>query len=336
MTNYTLKVDNKEIQLCDSKLALKLEKIGKLKGKDVAWIRSDLKVTPSNWFSRVIWTVVAKYFTWVREFFFHVNLHTSRAVLKQLEVQINGNDKLKKLFFKAVSRFNSIAPRHAFITGDMQIIQVINTQPAKNLKDYGFNTVQQVLHFTQLYGREITSLDLSAFSFSNLENKHLEKLIQNCPKLLHLFIRGSKIDDDGLKFVKGLRYLQTLSLINCIKISNIGLFHFRDLPRLKKLCLYGGFKINYQGLQNLKGHNLEILDLTSCHEINDRALEQIKDFTHLQTLYLIGCTKVTDEGIKKLRNLTSLKHLYILGCSKITSMGLGSLNGIPTLKIYNK
>jgi len=90
----------------------KLIAMGNLEGKKVAWIGSDLKLTKSNWFSRLVWTVFAKHFSWMRKYFYGVDLEKSRSNLEKIGHQLKNNQDLLSLFKQAVSTFNKIAPHH--------------------------------------------------------------------------------------------------------------------------------------------------------------------------------------------------------------------------------
>jgi hypothetical protein len=83
--------------------------------KNAAWICSDLTIVKSNSFERWIWTIVAKYFTFLRKFVFHVDLEQSKNILSQLKIEIQDSQdrKLIKLFDKALSNFNAIAPKYS-------------------------------------------------------------------------------------------------------------------------------------------------------------------------------------------------------------------------------
>jgi hypothetical protein len=82
--------------------------------KGIHWVRSDLTISNSNCFTRWIWTVIAKYFNWMRECFYDVNLEKSKMTLEQLQVKIASINSLLliKIFNEAVVNFNCIAPKH--------------------------------------------------------------------------------------------------------------------------------------------------------------------------------------------------------------------------------
>ncbi|MFI5344382.1 MAG: hypothetical protein ACHQUC_09200 [Chlamydiales bacterium] len=114
MSDFIIKVNNKERTWSKEDVQSKLKQIGKLEGKQVAWIRSDLSLKKSSWFSRMMWTEVAKHFTTMRRAFYDVDLEQSRFIFDQLHLQIKNSEdqELIILFNNAVKKFNSIAVQH--------------------------------------------------------------------------------------------------------------------------------------------------------------------------------------------------------------------------------
>jgi len=98
MSNFNITINNTEFIWPEEAVKSKLQKIGNLKGKKVAWIQSDLSVKKSNWLTRVIWSVVAKHFTWMRKHFYGVDLNQSRSLLEQIGKQLPDNTKIKNLY----------------------------------------------------------------------------------------------------------------------------------------------------------------------------------------------------------------------------------------------
>jgi len=112
MSNFNVAINGKQHVWSEETVKSKLQKIGALNGKKVAWIQSDLGIEKSTWLTRVIWSVVAKHFSWMRKNFFGVDLQQSRSLLEQIGNQIQDNPNIKDLYQQAVDEFNQIAPRH--------------------------------------------------------------------------------------------------------------------------------------------------------------------------------------------------------------------------------
>jgi len=121
MSDFNVIINSKQHEWSENKVKSKLQKIGNLKGKKVAWIQANLSVKKSTWLTRVIWSVVAKHFSWMRKYFFSVNLQQSRSLLLQIGEEIQDNPNITKLYHQAVGKFNKIAPRHKLALEDESI-----------------------------------------------------------------------------------------------------------------------------------------------------------------------------------------------------------------------
>jgi hypothetical protein len=90
----------------------KLEKIASI-DKKASWIRFDLSSQHSSFFSRFIWTFIAKHCNCLRERLFHINLNQSQDMLLQIGQQIDKkNVECIKIYNLAAQNFNLIANRH--------------------------------------------------------------------------------------------------------------------------------------------------------------------------------------------------------------------------------
>lgn len=111
--NYRINLQNKNIVWTEDSVKMKLESLGNLSGKKVAWIQSDLNLKKSCWLTRLIWSLIAKHFAWMRRYFYGVNLKVSSSLLQQLSTQITTNADLVELYNHAISKFKTITPKHA-------------------------------------------------------------------------------------------------------------------------------------------------------------------------------------------------------------------------------
>ena len=86
--------------------------------KDKAWIREDLTTDPSSGLGRILWSCIAKYFSFLRSLLFKVDLEKSKELLGRIKTTILKrpfDQDLKDLYNAAVDKFNSIAPKHAAV-----------------------------------------------------------------------------------------------------------------------------------------------------------------------------------------------------------------------------
>ena len=113
MTNFQVHTGKPTVKSWnDAKVEKKLESLANA-DKGSSWVHRNLSIDKSGFFGRIFWGV-AKHFDWMRRTFYDIDLDKSKAILEELQPQINssGNDKLKNLFNKAVNKFNVIAPHH--------------------------------------------------------------------------------------------------------------------------------------------------------------------------------------------------------------------------------
>jgi Leucine-rich repeat (LRR) protein len=167
------------------------------------------------------------------------------------------------------------------------------------------------------------------------------------------------VTDADLVNLQGLAGLQELTLQNCPQLTNSGLGHLRDLPRLRWLILGGstselrsqvtddgmaalleGFPaleyvslhfelITDEGLRRLCSKpSLTILRLTGT-SITDAGLRHLPNLPLLWNLTLPA--QIGDEGLAHLQGTKSLTCLYLAGCDRITGDGLRTLASLPAL-----
>jgi hypothetical protein len=108
----------------------------------------------------------------------------------------------------------------------------------------------------------------------HIEDTQLSELQPVSQQVAVLNLARTKVTDDGLKAVQGLKNLRRLHLENT-KIGDGGLAHLKDLSNLEYLNLYGT-------------------------QVTDSGLSQLEGLKNLKSLYLWQ-TKVTPEGVEKLK-----------------------------------
>jgi beta-lactamase regulating signal transducer with metallopeptidase domain/Leucine-rich repeat (LRR) protein len=108
---------------------------------------------------------------------------------------------------------------------------------------------------------------------STLRDEDL-KCLQNLKKLKELQTGNiSEVGDAGLACLGGLTELEVLT-IGSPNVTDAGLEHLANLNKLWHLNIYGN--ISGEGLQKLKGSNLNILRVTSGQNISQKAVDKFK------------------------------------------------------------
>lgn len=188
--------------------------------------------------------------------------------------------------------------------------------------------------------QNLTSLSLkesmlSMGWFDDLKNGY------SMPNLKHLNLHScSKISNNDLQTVSNLQNVETLILCNCFRISargipniqahmkklthvdfsgcpginNVALHYMGKLP-LKHLALRFCHLITTHGIKLLFslhiGDTLEVLDIYSCHEVTDDALDIIAaNATCLHRLDLSRCNKLTVDKVDDLKKNLPKCHVF--------------------------
>jgi len=141
-----------------------------------------------------------------------------------------------------------------------------------------------------------------------------------------------KADDALMAQIGRLHHLESLYLTGGSGVTDAGLVHLRNLPRLERLGLSStGVKgpglIHIQGLTRLK--NLDLINLP----VADADLAHLAGLTSLEDLMITG-PGVTDAGMTHLAGLTNLKTLQIV-FGQITASGLVNLRSMSHLLFLN-
>ena len=137
-------------------------------------------------------------------------------------------------------------------------------------------------------------------------------------------LEGIQFTDAGLFFLKSLRALEDISLIE-LQISDAGLEHLGHITNFKKLLLWR-MPLTDAGFSHLRNLlNLEELNLDSL-KIGDNSLELLGRFVHLKFLGL-SCCPIGDRGLLHLKNLIALEDLRLSG----TMISDGGLPGISEM-----
>ena len=147
--------------------------------------------------------------------------------------------------------------------------------------------------------------------------------LQPLASLTRLCLSGKHLSDDDMRAVGRLRSLEALSLSAC-SITDAGLAHLAELPRLQTLGLGHLHQLSGRGLEALKGvSTLERVDVFDCR------------FT-AEGLAAAACLALHDLRLDSLtpagaRHLSSLSRLRTLHVSRVMEGALAHLGRLPNL-----
>ena len=157
------------------------------------------------------------------------------------------------------------------------------------------------------------------------------RLLRETSRLKHLKLRYCCVTNDAMETIGGLSQLESLDIRETC-IDDAGLVHLEQLPRLRKLSLYGLNKVTDRGLRHLRPLvRLELLDLSHNRSITDAGLQSIEPLQQVRELDLAFCGNITDAGLVHLEGLPSLEWLNLTE-TKITDAGITSLAKMKNLR----
>ena len=142
------------------------------------------------------------------------------------------------------------------------------------------------------------------------------------------------ITDADLAYLKNSQ-LKELKLDKCTQITDAGLAHFQEMPKLISLSLGWCTQITDDGLKHLKNvPNLQTLYLTKCQQMTNDSLAILAELPDLRELYLANCPKITDDGLAHLKNMSQLRKLDLQWCNKLTDRAVQKLKSqMPNCEI---
>ncbi|PWA97687.1 Leucine-rich repeat, cysteine-containing subtype [Artemisia annua] len=149
------------------------------------------------------------------------------------------------------------------------------------------------------------------------------KSIGESNSLQRLYLEGCLISDLGLKYMaKGdlKNSLMSLFLKECVKISDTGICHLKQMVNLTHLSLSNcGVKITDSGVLTISQiPNINVLYLSWLINVTDTSLSHIaSNCKKLKYMYLEGCDGITSEGVRRFAHHPTLKHLVLFSCRNI-------------------
>lgn len=204
--------------------------------------------------------------------------------------------------------------------------------------------------YRQLFIPNITSVDITQIDFYDFEigKKCLELFAKSNPKLNEFHTSWEEVYDYVLSsVVSNCCDIQNLSLVDCERISNDGIFELaKHCKKLKAIDLKGVAFVYDAALLNLIDNNIELQSLYFAESaLTDVVLQRISKNLNrtLKQLDLSWCENITDKGvIQLLSSCTELSSLDLRQCEvtadtvkalakyggNLTSLGLCGIKGL--------
>ncbi|XP_050377535.1 receptor-like protein 53 [Argentina anserina] len=180
---------------------------------------------------------------------------------------------------------------------------------------------------------------------SQLADSLLRRLISRrllFPSLLEVFknsveeidLRGdNNVDAEWFAYIGAFRYLRSLNVSDCRKITSSAVWALAGMPSLRELDLSRCSKVNDSGIRHLL--SLTTLEMLCISEtgVSAKGVMLLSSLGNLSALDL-GGLPVTDQAVSSLKVLTKLQYLDLWG-SKISDKGAALLHMFPRLSFLN-
>lgn len=213
-------------------------------------------------------------------------------------------------------------------------LKVLEMCNAKNFSANQYNVITTI--------QMIRVLDLSR-TWQDIEsnpqdvnNEVMMKLSEvSCVSSLHtLSLRNCvSISDRGVRSMHRYDKLTSLDLTNCQKLTDTGMHSLGKVSALQKLQLNCCSNVSHYGLRALSRLSLlKTLFMGCCRNVTTNSLKEIARIPSLRVLVLESCAGVTDEGLEAVRSLVSLRSLNIASCVCISDKGMKVLSTFPKLR----
>ena len=160
---------------------------------------------------------------------------------------------------------------------------------------------------------------------------HFQCLSWSTPELRELTIQSVSLHPRELTLLAECGNLTHLSFLKC-RLQGLSAFLNR-MRRLVKLSVHSCKGIVDSDILAVCS-TIEILDLTDCFCLTDKALIKVSDVCRqLRELTLKRCSNITDAGVIQLERNDHLEYLNVLGAKKVSVLALHRvISAVPSLK----
>jgi F-box/leucine-rich repeat protein 2/20 len=179
-------------------------------------------------------------------------------------------------------------------------------------------TDESLGHVADILGNHLVSINLSKlWTFSHLG---LLELVKGCQSLVEIDLSNcTEITDYAAEAIAKARKLQSLKLVKCKQITDMGLGCIAvGCNKLQTLNLRWCVGVTDLGVElvAVKCKELRNLDL-SYSQITNKCLASIKHLNHLENLALVGCVGVGDNGLTYLKKSLQIFFLQLMNLKSI-------------------
>ncbi|KAI0145103.1 RNI-like protein [Xylariaceae sp. FL1272] len=178
----------------------------------------------------------------------------------------------------------------------------------------------------------LLALDISGDR--NITEVSINTIADHCRKLQGLNVSGCKqISNDSLvRLGENCRYIKRLKLNECTDLNDAAVLSFaNNCPNILEIDLHQCINVGGEPVTALlsKQQSLRELRLAGCDRIDDGAflsLPPARTYDNLRILDLTSCTQLTDRAVEKIIDAAPrLRNLVLAKCSAITDAAVHSI-----------
>lgn len=160
--------------------------------------------------------------------------------------------------------------------------------------------------------------------------------LAHLPRLRFLGLTEGACNDDGMRHVGQMQYLEVLLFWDAPQITDAGAAHLTNMPNLRCLGM-GDSQVGDRGLATIaRLPRLEDLSM-QCNNFTDAGLAALAGNPRIKDLWVGGlrerASAITNAGVVHLSKLPALEELD-LQHTQVTLEGLKPLQGLPLKNLY--
>ncbi|KAK1835332.1 SCF E3 ubiquitin ligase complex F-box protein grrA [Podospora conica] len=163
----------------------------------------------------------------------------------------------------------------------------------------------------------------------------INAIAEHCRKLQGLNVSScTKISNESLiNLAHSCRYIKRLKLNDCSQLNDEAVIAFAEhCPNILEIDLHQCRQVGNEPITQLlaKGQSLRELRLVGCELIDDSAflaLPSNRTYEHLRILDLTSCQELTDRAVEKIIDVAPrLRNLVLAKCRRITDAAVYSIS----------
>ncbi|KAI1339448.1 hypothetical protein F5Y15DRAFT_73305 [Xylariaceae sp. FL0016] len=183
--------------------------------------------------------------------------------------------------------------------------------------------------------KQLLALDISGDI--NITEASIFAIAEKCERLQGLNISNCRqvSNESMVKLAERCRYIKRLKLNDCKQLTDIPILAFaNNCPNILEIDLHQCELVGNEPVHALlaRGNSLRELRLAGCELIDDHAfltLPSTRTYEHLRILDLTSCSQLTDRAVEKIIDVAPrLRNLVLAKCSNITDAAVYAISGL--------